>query len=66
MENAKILLDVHDLMEQGFSRQMAYQLLNDPTMPNVQIGRRKYLHRELFEAKMKQQAQEGQQDEKRL
>lgn len=66
MENAKILWDINDLLEQGFSRTKAYQLLNNPQMPLVQIGKRKYLHRELFEAWIKEQAQDGQKNADRI
>lgn len=41
----------------GFSRTGWYQLLNREDVPVVKIGGRKFLHRELFEAWLKEQAQ---------
>lgn len=32
----------------GFSRPMVYQLLNTPATGSIQIGRRKYFHRDSF------------------
>ena len=41
----------------GFSRTGWYQLLNREDVPVVKIGGRKFLHREMFEAWLKEQAQ---------
>jgi hypothetical protein len=52
-ENARnvpqtMLLSVHDLVKMGLTRSMSYQLLNRDDMPVVQIGTRKFMHREQF------------------
>ena len=56
MENRSAVLDAKDIQAMGFSRPMAYQLLNREDMPVVKIGRRKYLHRDLFERWLEEQA----------
>lgn len=43
-----LLLSVHSLVKMGFTRSMSYQLLNRDDMPVIQIGTRKFMHRELF------------------
>lgn len=43
-----LMLSAHDLVHMGFTRSMAYQLLNRADMPVVQIGARKFMHQELF------------------
>ena len=50
------MLSAHDLVHMGFTRSMAYQLLNRTDMPVVQIGTRKFMHRELFLDWLQQQA----------
>ena len=47
-QSQPFLLSVHDLVRMGVARSMAYQLLNRADMPVVQIGTRKFMHRELF------------------
>lgn len=44
----------------GCTRGMSYKLLNRPDTGVVQIGRRKYLHRETFMAWLATQAHTGQ------
>ena len=44
----KELLNATDLQKMGFGRSMVYQLLNRTDLPVVQIGRRKFMHREMF------------------
>lgn len=43
-----VLLSVHDLIQMGMTRSMAYQLLNRADLPVVKIGMRKFMLRELF------------------
>ena len=45
-----------ELVKAGFSRSMAYQLLNRADVPTVTIGGRKFVHRELFQEWLKRQA----------
>lgn len=44
----KLLMDANDLMNIGLNRPMVYQLLNRTDLPVIQIGGRKFMHRELF------------------
>ena len=44
----KELLSASDLQEMGMGRSMVYQLLNRADLPVVQIGKRKFMHREKF------------------
>lgn len=50
------LWGVHELQQDGFSRSMAYQLLNRKDLPTVQIGSRRFIHRELFQEWLRNQA----------
>ena len=52
----KVLLDAVSLQAFGLSRAMAYQLLNRQDLPVVAIGRRKFMHRELFLKWLERQA----------
>ncbi len=52
----KELWEINDLRAVGFSRQMAYQLLNREDVPTIQIGKRKFVHRELFQEWLRSQA----------
>ena len=56
MENRTAVIDAKGIQALGFSRSMAYQFLNRVDMPVVKIGHRKYLHRELFERWLEEQA----------
>ena len=47
-DSQPFLLSARDLMGMGIARSLAYQLLNRADMPMVQIGGRKFMHRELF------------------
>jgi len=51
-----ILLSAHDLVQEGITRSMAYQLLNRTDLPVVQIGTRKFMHRDLFLDWLRKQA----------
>lgn len=46
--------------EMGFSRSMAYQLLSRNDLPVVNVGGRKFLHRELFARWLEKQATDHQ------
>lgn len=50
------LWGANELQAVGFSRQMAYQLLNRADVPTIQIGNRKFVHRELFQEWLRNQA----------
>ena len=47
-DSQPFLLSARDLVGMGIARSLAYQLLNRSDMPMVQIGGRKFMHRELF------------------
>ena len=58
VENAeKKVLSADDLQNMGFARGMTYNLLNRKDLPVVTIGRRKFMHRDLFMAWLKAQAE---------
>ena len=42
------ILSAKDLQEMGLSRPMVYRLLNRTDTPVIQIGRRKFMRRDLF------------------
>lgn len=46
----KVLIRANDLQKDpyNFSRCRAYQLMNDPNLPVIKLGRNKYLHAERF------------------
>lgn len=48
-----------ELMQAGFSRAMAYQLLNRTDIPSVRIGGRVFVHRALFQEWLKRQAEKA-------
>lgn len=50
------LWGIHELQQDGFSRSMAYSLLNRKDLPTVQIGNRRFIHRELFQEWLRNQA----------
>ena len=50
------LWGAHELQQDGFSRSMAYQLLNREDLPIVKIGNRRFIHRELFQKWLEKQA----------
>lgn len=50
------LLSCNDLMARGYNRTLVYQWLNREDMPVVKIGRRRYMHRELFDEWLRKQA----------
>lgn len=53
----KRLLDAHDLQTfYNFSRSMSYDLLNNPSCPVVQIGKRRFMITQEFEAWLRTQA----------
>lgn len=57
MANSPDLLDAHALQSQfGLSRSMAYQLLSRRDLPVVKIGRRRFMHKALFESWLAEQA----------
>ena len=57
MTNVPELIDVHALQSQfGLSRSAAYQLLSRNDLPVVVIGRRRFMHRRLFETWLSEQA----------
>lgn len=55
-EERQVLLSVHDLIEMGMARSMAYQLLNRADLPVIQIGIRKFMLRDLFLDWLREQA----------
>lgn len=59
-ENLPYLLSATDLITLGFSRPMAYQLLNRADLPTVRLGgRRLYMHRDNFLHWLDQQSKGG-------
>lgn len=54
--NGREMLNAADLEKMGFSRPMAYVLLNRSDLPVVKIGRRRFMHKALFEAWLSEQA----------
>jgi len=52
----KVMLDAVSLQAFGFSRAMVYQLLNRQDLPVVVIGKRRFMHRELFLKWLEEQA----------
>ena len=48
------LITAKDLQEMGFSRPKAYEIINDPALPVVQIKRRKYVQIDDFKKWMKE------------
>ena len=46
-----------ELVQAGFSRSMAYSLLNRSYVPTITIGGRKFVHRQLFEEWLMAQTQ---------
>ena len=56
----KKLIQAFDLQDTyGFSRCRSYQIMNDPTLPVVQIGRRKYVLEDAFEEWLAQKTKAG-------
>jgi len=47
-ETLPLIMSVHELQSMGFSRTMAYQLLNRGDVPKVIIGGRKFINRDRF------------------
>ena len=47
-ENMPIMLSANDLQSMGFTRTMAYSILNSDDVPVVKIGNRKFIQREKF------------------
>ena len=47
-ENMPIMLSANDLQAMGFTRTMAYSILNSDDLPVVKIGNRKYIQRDKF------------------
>lgn len=43
-----VFLTAKDLQQLGFSRSMAYQLMNRADVPVLQIGERKFIQRDKF------------------
>lgn len=43
-----LMLSAKNIIDLGFSRAIAYQLLNRNDLPVIRIGSRKFLHRDLF------------------
>ena len=55
--NCRELLTARDLMERyGFPRVRVYELLNRADLPVVPIGRRRYMHKQLFDEWLRNQA----------
>lgn len=54
--NEKTIWSYSDLMAAGFSRSMAYELLNREDMPVVKIGSRRFMNAELFREWLREQA----------
>ena len=53
----RALLNAGDLQHlYGFSRPMAYQLLNRADLPTVRFGKRVFMHKELFRQWLMKQA----------
>ena len=55
---------IQELIAMGFSRPMAYQLLNRNDVPVVVIGGRKFVHAKLFDEWLEQQATSYMQNKK--
>ena len=53
MEEIKLITS-NDLQEMGFSRTKAFEILSDPSLPVVRIGRRKYVCVDDFKKWMKE------------
>lgn len=47
-ENMPIMLSANDLQAMGFTRTMAYSILNSDDLPVVKIGNRKFIQRDKF------------------
>lgn len=47
-ENMPIMLSANDLQAMGFTRTMAYSILNSIDVPVVKIGNRKFIQRDKF------------------
>ena len=47
-ENMPIMLSANDLQAMGFTRTMAYSILNSDDLPVVKIGSRKFIQRDKF------------------
>jgi len=48
IEELPLMMDAKDLMIVGFSRTMAYAMLNQEDMPVTMIGKRKFMKRDPF------------------
>lgn len=53
------LLSAKHLVQMGFSRTLAYRLLNRADLPVVVFGRRRFMLREGFDRWLAEQSQEG-------
>ncbi|MCM1524119.1 MAG: helix-turn-helix domain-containing protein [Ruminococcus sp.] len=60
--NASELINVNDLQDMGFTRTMAYNILNRRDVPVIRIGNRKFIRREKFEEWLEKQ-EENTEDE---
>ena len=47
-ENLPMMLSANDIQTMGFTRTMAYNILNREDVPVVKIGRRKFIQRDKF------------------
>lgn len=47
-ENMPFMLSANDLQAMGFTRTMAYSILNRDDLPVVKIGNRKFIQRDKF------------------
>ncbi len=47
-ENLPMMLSVNDIQTMGFTRTMAYNILNRNDVPVVKIGSRKFIQRDKF------------------
>lgn len=59
--NTMTLWGAKELQKDGFSRSMAYRLLNRQDLPIVKIGNRRFIHRELFQKWLRDQARRSEQ-----
>ncbi|MGI6635107.1 MAG: helix-turn-helix transcriptional regulator [Christensenellales bacterium] len=60
LEDAPLLLSAQDMMKlTKLGRSMVYRLLNDSSFPVIQIGRRKFMHRDRFLQRLEEQAERG-------
>lgn len=57
-KNLPELLSAKDAEKMGLSRPMVYLLLNRKDVPVIQIGRRKFFHRDMFLQWLSDQAKE--------